>query len=405
MKNRQIVTTWADQEETTLVTRVQETEIPKLEPGEILVKNRYVPMHGSFWLASHPDGIHPRRDEFLASGKFVFGNGGVAEVVDSRENEREVEVGDFVNVFGHLPCDHYDCYGCKVLHRYTECDYGEGKIIGHGKGAPDGTYAEYTVLPRYAYDVCFKKDEQPDKHELLPYMFGFLFADVRNALTRHPDALRTRRMLLIGAGYSGLIAAYVFQRSSPESQIFAVDVSESRLEAIREIAPGAIETYRIPSDVANQLNSAEPRLGFRHELSETIEEMGAAIRQFFGGKGINVLFDCSSGNTTPLWDNKLILSPTTIAIPFGFGSEYVLLTKDLIQNSGLNLLMSRGVGNIRNRKETLQLIKSGGNRFIRDFLIKDSRELSGIDGAMELIDRMHNPPRSLFEIEHAYISF
>lgn len=405
MKNKQIVTRWADDNKKSLVTELQETEIPALSPGEILVRNLYVPMHGSFWLASHPDAIHPRKDEFLENGSFVFGNGGVAQVIDSREDEREVQIGDYVNVFGHLPCYNYDCYGCKVLHRYTECDYSSGGILGHGKGAPDGTYAEYTVLPRYAYDVCYRENEKPSKEDLLPYMFGFLFADVRNALTRHPDALRTRRLFLVGAGYSGLIAAYIFHRTSPESQIFAIDVSEERLERLREIAPDSIRTYKIPEQVATQLDSSEPKLGFRHELAETINEIASEADKFFNGKGINLLFDSSSGNSAPLWDNKQILSPTTIAIPFGFGSEYVLLTKELIQHSGLNILMSRGVGNIRNRKETLHLIRSGGSRFINEFLVSESMELSGIDSAMGFIQNMHNPPRPLYEIDHAYIAF
>ncbi len=405
MKNRQILTRWADENKKSLVTELREIDIPSLAPGEILVKNLYVPMHGSFWLASHPHALHPRKNEFLEAGSFVFGNGGVAQVVDSREDEREVRVGDYVNVFGHIPCYNYDCYGCKVLHRYTECDYGKGGIIGHGKDAPDGTYAEYTVLPRYSYDVCYREDEKPGKEDLLPYMFGFLLADVRNALTRHPDALRTRRLFLVGAGYSGQIAAYIFHRTSPESQIFAIDVFEERLNRLKQISPKGIETYCIPEKVASQLNSAEPKLGFRNELAETIKDIAGNASKFFGGKKINLLFDSSSGNSAPLWDNRQILGPNTIAIPFGFGSEYVLLNKELIQNSGLNVLMSRGVGNIRNRKETLQLIRSGGGRFVNDFLVSESKELNGIDAAMDFINEMYNPPRPLFEIEHAYISF
>ena len=55
-------------------------------------------------------------------------------------------------------------------------------------------------------------------------------------------------------------------------------------------------------------------------------------------------------------------------IPFGFGSHYVLLSKDIIQLSGLHLGMSRGVGNLRNRQETIELIKAGAGRFLNELL-------------------------------------
>ena len=94
----------------------------------------YVPMHGSFWLASHPAGLHPRKQEFLRDGGFVFGNGGVGRVVATGSDN--VRPGDYVTIFGHAPCSHYNCYACTVLHRYTECEFKESTILGHGKGAP-----------------------------------------------------------------------------------------------------------------------------------------------------------------------------------------------------------------------------------------------------------------------------
>lgn len=404
MKNKQIVTKQIDREDCKILeTSLQNNELPDLKPGEIMVKNLYVPIHGSFWLASNPKGIHPRKDEFLENGSFVFGNGGVAQVIESNEDPREVKVGDYVAVFGHMPCDNYDCYGCKVLHRYTECDYGASKIIGHGKNSPDGTYAEYSVLPRYTYEVCYREKDEPSESDLLPYMYSFLFADVRNAMTRHPDATRSRRMFLVGAGMSGLISAYLFLRSSPESHIFVVDPSYGRLEKVKQLSINSVCGYQLLDDVVEQLNSSEPNLGFRKKLQTAIDDLASACNQFYEGKKITFLFDSSSGNSAPLWDNNKILGPATIAIPFGFGSEYILLTKELVQTSGLQLVMSRGVGNIRNRKEVIELIRSGAQEFINDYLVSQCKELNGLEEAIAFIGEVHSDVEGHFTPPHAYI--
>jgi hypothetical protein len=68
-------------------------------------------------------------------------------------------------------------------------------------------------------------------------------------------------------------------------------------------------------------------------------------------------------------------------------------------------MMSRGVGNIRNRKEVIELIKAGAAKFIDEKLLAGTKELEGIDDAAAFVDEMQDPPRQLHEIQHAYISF
>ena len=401
--NHQIVTRWADSSKQRLVTSLEQKPTPSLSAGEILVRMRHVPLHGSFWLASHPDAIHPRRDEFMANGRFVFGNGGVGEVIASKDDKRHVKPGDFVCIFGHLPCDRYNCYACGVLHRYTECEYNESSIIGHGKHAPDGTYAEYVTLRRHAYEVCYRKEEAPKDEDLIAFMLGFLVADVRNALTRHPDSLRMRRMLLIGAGFSGHIGAYLHTRSSPETKVLAIDSSVDRIESIRALAPDSIETLLVPDDIA-KLMSARGKRPSEDALLPFIKSIEETIEHHFRGRKCNLLLDCSSGNTTPLWVNRNILGPTAHCILFGFGSSELTLNQPLMQCSGLTFMMSRGVGNIRNRKEVIELIKAGGCNAIRNHLIRHSRALTSLESAIQFIHEMQSPPRPLYQIEPAYIS-
>lgn len=403
MQNQKIVTRWIDQSMTGLVTQLETEDVPEIKQGEILVEMLYVPLHGSFWLASHPNAIHPRLHEFMANNRFAFGNGGVGRVVASHEDPKIVREGDYVCVFGHLPCDHYDCYACNVLHRYVECDYGESGILGHGKNTPDGTYANYVVLPRYTYNVCYREAENPTESQLKSFMFAFLMADVRNALTRHPDTLRQRRMLLVGAGYSGQLAAYIHNRSCPEAKIFVADANPKHLDEIRQIDPDDIATFLIEPDVIAELNEKHHNPIYRHELKDVIERLSGAVKEFFGGRSANLLFDSTSGNSAPLWDNQQILAPSLHCIPFGFGSEFILLSKESIQLSGLHIGMSRGVGNLRNRQETIELIKAGAGEFLNKLLIANSQELNGMEAAMEFIGEMHHPARPVHEIPHAYM--
>ncbi len=401
--NRQLVTRWADGPGSRLVTRIQSAPLRALEGGEILVRMLAVPLHGSFWLASHPAGLHPRRDEFLRDGHFVFGNGGTGLVVAVGPQARGVREGDFVAILGHIPCDHYDCYACNVLHRYTECDYNQGRILGHGKGAPDGSYGEHCILPPMSYELCYRREESPTPEQVLPFMYAFLVADMRNALTRHPDTLRNRRMLLFGAGNSALIAAYIHLHSCPEARIFAVDPSPERLAQLCALNPEAIQGYPLDPALATELNRQRHASDYRQNLRETIDDIREGAHTHFGGRSCNLLLDASSGNSAPLWDNAQLLAPSAHVIAFGFGSEHILLGKELIQLSGLNLLMTRGVGNIRNRRETIELIKAGASRFITDFLAADAIRLEGLDSAEAFIREQHEPAKDLFEIPRAYI--
>ena len=113
--------------------------------------------------------------------------------------------------------------------------------------------------------------------------------------------------------------------------------------------------------------------------------------------------DCTSGNAAPLWTDGKLLKETTTVIPFGFGSDHIVLNKDIIQKSGLTVLMSRGVGNIRNRRETIELIKSEEAKSFFMELLKDSVEKKGISNAAKFIQDVLNNRKELPN-EHIYMS-
>ena len=82
---------------------------------------QFTVVFGFHHLKTYSSRIH----EFLDKNYFVFGNGGI------KNYNKHVSVDDvewnYVAVFGHYPCSNYDCYSCRVLHRYTECQYGRVK--------------------------------------------------------------------------------------------------------------------------------------------------------------------------------------------------------------------------------------------------------------------------------------
>ena len=396
----QIVCMWKDDSKRKVITVKKKKRLNKLKNGEILVKNLYVPVHGSFWLASSEKPSHPRIEEFLEKNYFVFGNGGIAKIIDKHMSVDDAEVGDYVAVFGHYPCNNYDCYSCKVLHRYTECQYRQGKIIGHGKDSYDGTFSEYTILPKYSYEICFKKKENPTIKDIMPFMYSFLLADVRNALTRIPDLYKNNRMVLFGAGQSGSLAAYLFSNSSPENKIFLVDNDLKKILKLKKNINSKIDYFIINKELSNELNKKIPGYDFADLVSDTIEKISKKINKFFDNKNLGLLMDCSSSNTSQLWSNNKILKENSFVIPFGFASNMILLDEMTMQKSGLTIMMSRGVGNQRNRKETIELIKRSKGKFISNLFLKNAVMVHGIDS---MIDKIRK--RKKYESKILILSF
>jgi len=386
-----------------LKTAVVEKPLRALQSGEILIEVLFVPIHGSFWLASNPDGIHPRYEEFLSDGSFVFGNGGVGRVISVAGGCSGTRVGDYVSVMGHLPCANDSCYACRVLHHYTECDFDEGKIVGHGQGAPDGTFSCYCILPESVCEVCFSASDPPSEKELMPYMFGFLLADVRNAMARDPETLCKHRLLLIGAGYSSHLAAWILLRFSPQARIVVVDTLQERLKSIVQIAPESIRIIALPRRLVDGLNALLPDQKVGAQLAAAIEKIENCMGGFFGHRKCDLVLDASSGNSIPLWANSRVLRPGTHCILFGFGSDRLTLSQECLQISGLRILTSRGVGDVENRRAAIELIRLGAADIILDKLIRGAQKLEGLDQALAFIRTQHELPRDLYRAPNAYI--
>lgn len=390
--NLQLATSWADHPGGRLVTRLETA--PLRGPGnhEILVEMLGVGLHGSFWLATHPERLHPRWQEFMQEGRFVFGNGGVGRVVAAGRGiaaASGVAPGDFVAMFGHVPCDEPECISCRQTHRYVECEYGTSSIIGHGKGGVDGTLARYALLPPETWGVCFKAQEKPDRQNLLPHLYAFLTADVRNALTRHPEGLRRKRALIIGAGLSGSLAAAMLLQENPGCRILALDIVPQRAKALADLAPDRIAALDIGNTQAPEAEA---------------ERIGQACREWFAGHGPDLVLDCASEDATRLWASPHVLPPGALCIVFGFGMQGLALEHSLLQRSGLCIQMCKGVGDRENRAAALELLKAPGP--CRDVVLgalDGARRVNTLEALEALVREFHEPPKPLHRSPVAWL--
>jgi len=386
----QLLTEFADASRTSLVTRLVERPLRGLVEGEILVEMLFVPFHGSFWLASHPSLLHPRHEEFLRDGAFVFGNGGVGRVLAVAPGVSGVGPGDFVTVFGHSPCRHANCRPCSQEGRYVECEYGESTILGHGKGANDGTYSQYAILPSESWEVCVRVEERGGEERLVPFMYGFVLADVRNALTRHPESAARRRMLLFGAGLSGQAAAFLHLRSASDASLVVVEPVADRALALRKAAPERVTVFVPDAEVVRRLNSAaRGATACEQEVDALRMGIVQAMNQQFAGRRCDVVFDASSGNAAAIWATPGLLPPGCHCIPFGFGLPSVILPRELLQTSGLVVQMSRGVGTRNNRRAVIELLKAEGADFLASGTHESSRRLPGLKEAFAFVQEQH----------------
>ena len=402
-KNLQLITKWKDSNRRQLITVLEKRKVRHLKKSEILVEVLYVPTHGSFWLAVHPDAIHPRCDEFMRDGSFVFGNGAVGRVIDKSNDVNNIGIGDYVCVYGHYPCNHADCNSCKVQQRYIECQYGEGKIIGHGNGAEDGTFAKYVILPDKSWEKCFSKNENPTHEQMRPFMFAYLVADVRNALTRHQNYYNGKNILLIGGGLSSHIAVSLINRDIPEAKLFILEVDKKKVESIKNISTCPIDSYIIENDDLIQMNNVSLTKKKESRKNWLIKDFESRMREHFEGKKCDFLVDFSSGESSALWFNPMILSPGVICTIFGFGLNQIVLDSELLKLSGLTVQISRGPGNMQNRMEVIKYMKEGGSKFITDNIIDKLKYFSSINEFSEYVDSCLEPtPNHLYSIEHAY---
>ncbi|RJQ53441.1 MAG: alcohol dehydrogenase [Nitrospiraceae bacterium] len=197
--------------------RVEEMPVPRIGPGELLVKVRASGICGSDVMEWYRLKKAPR----------VLGHEITGEIVEAGEGAGDYKKGDRVFVSHHVPCN--KCYYC-LNGSHTACD------TLHKTNYDPGGFAEYIRVPQINVDrgVYILPDE-------MSYEEG-TFIEPLACVVRGQRLARLKpgqTVLVIGSGISGLIHI-ALARALGAGRVIAADITEYRLDAAKRFGADAV---------------------------------------------------------------------------------------------------------------------------------------------------------------------
>jgi len=208
--------------------RVEEIPVPKIGPGEVLVKVLASGICGSDVMEWYRVKKAPR----------VLGHEMTGEVVEVGKDVDRCKIGDRVFVSHHVPCN--TCHYC--LNGYhTLCD------TLRSTNFDPGGFAEYLRVPTINVDRGLFV--LPDEISLEDGVFIEPLACVLRG-QRFSGLARGQTVLVIGSGISGLLHI-ALARASGAGRVIATDISEYRMKAAKEF--GADEVLHGKEDISFRL--------------------------------------------------------------------------------------------------------------------------------------------------------
>ena len=208
--------------------RLEELPVPKIGPGELLIRTRASGICGSDLMEWYR----------IKKAPLVLGHEITGEVVEAGEGVETFRVGDRVFSSHHVPCG--ECRYCVVGHE-SVCD-----LLRTTHFDPGG-FAEYIRVPKINVELGTLR---------IPDMMTFDEGSFIEPLACVVRAQRFGRLapgqtvLVVGSGISGLMHIQL-ARASGAARIIATDVSEFRLKAAARF--GAHATLHGADDVPAKL--------------------------------------------------------------------------------------------------------------------------------------------------------
>lgn len=205
--------------------RIEERPVPRIGPGEILVKMEASGICGS-------DVMEWYRIE---KAPLVLGHEIAGTILETGKGVGDFKPGDRVFVSHHVPC--YSCRYCEVG-QYSLCE------TLRSTNFDPGGFAEFIRVP--AINVTTGTFKLPDGMSFDEGAFIEPLACVLGGITTarfRPG----RSALVLGSGISGLLFVKVF-RALGASRIAATDIEKRRFETAK----------RFGADIALHANEAEP---------------------------------------------------------------------------------------------------------------------------------------------------
>ncbi|NOX45065.1 MAG: L-threonine 3-dehydrogenase [Caldiserica bacterium] len=253
-----------------------EAETPRPGPGEVLIKVAAASICGTdlhiySWDEWSRSRISPPR---------IIGHEFCGHVEEVGPGVEGFAPGDYVSAETHIYCGR--CYMCRTGRAHL-CE--NVSIIGIDR---DGAFAEYIVVPA---KVLWKNDPAlPAKIASLQEPFGNAVHAVKRA------EVGGKRVVIIGDGPIGIFACAI-ARVLGARDVWLVGLSETRLAAGR----------RLGADAVVNASSRDPV---------------AAIREWTGGKGADVVLEMSGSPAA--WDNALrAVRPGGRVIAFGLSRDKI----------------------------------------------------------------------------------
>lgn len=197
--------------------RLEEMPMPKISPGEILVRV----------IASGICGSDVMEWYRIRKAPLVLGHEIAGEITDTEEGLSRYKIGDRVFVSHHIPCN--TCHYC-LSGYHTACE------TLHTTNYDPGGFAEYIRVPALNVDRGVF---------ILPAEVSFeegVFIEPLACVVRGQRVANLQpgqSILILGSGISGLLHL-LLARSLGAGHIIATDISDYRLQMARELGADAV---------------------------------------------------------------------------------------------------------------------------------------------------------------------
>jgi len=298
--------------------RFEETDVPKIGPGEALVKIKSALTCGSD-LKTYKRG-HPT---MIVDGS-VFGHEWAGDIVELGSGVEDFSIGDRVVAVNSVPC--FRCYYCK-LERYSIC---ENLIYNNG------AYAQYIKIPADILSINTLK--VPDH---IDYSAAALLEPLACAVHGIDESNITEGDMVAvnGAGPIGLF--FVALAKLKGAIVISSDLSDGRLEVAKEL--GADFTVNA-TKVDDQVQAVKDLTAGGRGVDVAIEATGfpkvweMTILMARKGGTVNLFGGCASGTTITIDTQLLHYSELTIKgiyhhTPYYVRKAFKLIEKGLFDTS------------------------------------------------------------------------
>jgi len=212
--------------------RLDEIPIPKINPGELLVKVKKSGICGSDILEYY----RFAKMEKLRVDNLILGHEITGDIVEVGEGVRKFKKGDRVFVSHHVPC--FECHYCREGH-HTACE------LLHNTNFDPGGFAEYVRIPK----INIEKKGVYVLDKSVTYEEG-VFIEPLGCVCRAQRLAKVNKgqsVLILGSGVSGILHIQLAKLRGAE-KIFATDINDYRLEKAKEF--GADFVFKATDNIA-----------------------------------------------------------------------------------------------------------------------------------------------------------